>query len=56
MPYEEIRDVNSEIRYITLELMKMSEKRKIPFKKIAEEFVNNANILHELIQKAITQR
>ena len=47
----DIRDINTELRYITLELMKIAEKRKVPFKKVAAEFVENATTLHELIQK-----
>lgn len=32
---------NSELRYITLELMKLAQKRKVPFEKISEEYVRN---------------
>jgi antitoxin component of RelBE/YafQ-DinJ toxin-antitoxin module len=32
---------NSELRYITLELMKLAQKKNIPFDKISEEYVRN---------------
>lgn len=41
---------NSEMRYITLELMKLSAKRKTPFARIAAEFVGNTYRLAEMLQ------
>ncbi len=41
---------NSEMRYITLELMKLAARKKLPFRKIASEFVENAYSLAELLQ------
>lgn len=41
---------NSELRYITLELMKLAQKRKSTFRRVAAEFVENAYDLSELLQ------
>ena len=48
--YEDMGSVNSEIRYITIELMKLSSQRKVTFKKVANEFLKNTMDLHEMIQ------
>ncbi len=43
--YEEVQDaatVNSEIRFITLELMKISVRTRRPFDKVLEEFRRDA--------------
>jgi hypothetical protein len=48
---EEISNINTEIRYITLELMKIATKRKVKFDVVAKEFFENAYILHEMIDK-----
>lgn len=42
--------VNSEMRFITLELMKLSYRRKVPFGKIAVQFVRNVYSLEKLIR------
>ena len=52
--YEELGSINSEIRYITVELMKISTKRKMPFDKVAQEFLSNAITLHDMIQRVET--
>lgn len=49
--FEEIQNINTEIRYITIELMKISVQRKVPFRAVAEEFLENANALNELIRR-----
>lgn len=41
---------NSEMRYITIELMKLASKRKLAFRKVAGEFVENAYTLAEMLQ------
>jgi len=41
--------VNSEIRYITLELMKLAYKTGKSFKQIAKEYIDNTCLLQELI-------
>lgn len=43
--------INSEIRYITVELMKIAAQRKVKFKVVAEEFLDDAYLLHGLIQR-----
>lgn len=47
----EENDVNSELRYITLALMKIAARRKKPFRKIAKEYIKNVYILRQLIDK-----
>ncbi|MEM2974145.1 MAG: hypothetical protein QW112_00750 [Candidatus Micrarchaeia archaeon] len=48
---EEISNLNTEIRYITVELMKIAAKRKVSFESVAKEFLENAYLLHEMIGK-----
>ena len=52
MDEEELGSINVEIRYITLELMKIAEKRGKPFDLIAEEFVGNVKTLHKTINSS----
>ncbi len=42
---------NSELRYITLELMKLADKRGASFEKMAGEYVDNAFKLKKLIEE-----
>ncbi|MCX8163344.1 MAG: hypothetical protein N3D10_02195 [Candidatus Micrarchaeota archaeon] len=42
-------EANSELRYLALELTKMSKKNKIPFEKIAKEYVQNVFKLEKII-------
>lgn len=46
---EEITNVNTEIRYITLELMKIAAQKGVKFDKIAKEYLQNAYLLHDMI-------
>ncbi len=46
---DETVSVNSEIRYISLELMKIAAKEKRSFKEVASEFVENVYHMHSLI-------
>ena len=50
--YDELFNINAEIRYLTLEIMKIALRKKKPFKLVAKEFVRNANTLQKLIKKA----
>jgi len=50
MTYEDEGSVNSEIRYITIELMKIAAQRNITFEQAAREFLKNANFLKRLIE------
>jgi len=47
---EDIESVNSELRYITIELMKIAAQRKQPFEEVAREFLRNANLLQKMIE------
>ncbi len=42
---------NSEIRSLTLELMKLAAKQKKPFKTIVKEFVNNTYYLKRVLEE-----
>ncbi len=44
---------NTEIRYITIELMKIASRRKKPFGQLAYEFVSNTYTLEKMIKKRI---
>ncbi|MFP3950396.1 MAG: hypothetical protein ACLFUZ_04900 [Candidatus Micrarchaeia archaeon] len=48
---EESFTANSELRYITLELMRLAEKRNIPFEQMAEEYIQNTFRLKKLIEE-----
>lgn len=47
---------NSELRYITLELMKLAQKRSIPFEQISEEYVQNTFNLKTAIDKESSEK
>jgi len=42
---------NSELRYMTLELMKLAEKRNVPFEQMAREYVKNTFCLRKAIEE-----
>jgi hypothetical protein len=42
---------NSELRYLTLQLMKIAIKTKKPFKVIARQYVRNMYTLYKILQK-----
>lgn len=42
MDLEELASINSEIRFLTVELMKIAAKRNLSFEAVLEEFVSNA--------------
>jgi len=48
---EDLSNINTELRYITVELMKIAAKRKVSFEVVAKEFLNNTYLLHEMIDK-----
>lgn len=53
MELEEIlQSTNSELRFITLELMKLAEKRGATFKEIAKEYVENVLMMQKLIDSS----
>lgn len=51
---DELVSANSEVRYISLELMKIACKEKRSFKEVANEFVENVYYLHTLIKEGKT--
>ena len=48
--------INSEMRFITLELMKIAARRRQPFKQIASEFIANAYSLEKDIRERTPKR
>jgi len=50
---EEAAGINSEMRYITLELMKLAAKRNKRFDEVAEEFIANVYEMRRLIKKRV---
>ena len=48
---EDVTNINTEIRYMTVELMKIAAKRKVSFDVVAKEFLENTYLLHEMIEK-----
>ena len=54
MDEEELyQSMNSELRFITLELMKLAQKRDINFEKIVEEYVKNVNLMQKKIGESL---
>jgi len=47
---EEIASINSEMRFITLELMKLAQKKKKSFREVAKEFIENVYCLEGMIK------
>lgn len=53
---EEIASINSEMRFITLELMKIAQKEKKSFKEVASEFIKNVYLLDGMIKESGVRR
>ncbi|MEM4390009.1 MAG: hypothetical protein QXG98_05095 [Candidatus Micrarchaeia archaeon] len=53
---EDAAGINSEIRYITLELMKLAARKKKPFRQVAAEFIKNVYAMRRLIKQRVTAR
>ncbi|MEM3555818.1 MAG: hypothetical protein QXF56_03830 [Candidatus Micrarchaeia archaeon] len=49
---EEIASINSEMRFITLELMKLAQKKKKSFREVAREFIKNVYCLEGMIKES----
>jgi len=49
---DELVQVNSEMRYLTLELMKVATKRKARFKDVLNEFIQNTYALKHAIRNS----
>jgi len=52
---EEAVTMSSEIRYITMELMKIASRDKKSFSKVASEFISNTYALNALIEESISK-
>jgi len=48
---EELVSVNAELRYITVELMKIASQRNVSFEEIAGEYVDNVYFLDRAIRR-----
>ncbi|VVC04180.1 Uncharacterised protein [Candidatus Burarchaeum australiense] len=47
---EELVGVNAELRYITVELMKIASQRNVSFEDIAQEYINNVYFLDTAVR------
>ncbi|MFA6048970.1 MAG: hypothetical protein WC792_03425 [Candidatus Micrarchaeia archaeon] len=52
MDLEELASVNSEIRFLTIELMKIASNRNVPFEEVFDEFMQNAFLLKRGLKRA----
>ncbi|MDP3742130.1 MAG: hypothetical protein Q8R15_02330 [Candidatus Micrarchaeota archaeon] len=52
---EEIAAINSEMRFLCLELMKISSQRNIPFPQVMHEFIDNTNTMKLALANAENQ-
>lgn len=48
---DEIASINSEMRFITLELMKLAQQKRKSFREVAREFISNTYALDRMIKK-----
>jgi len=48
--YEELAGVNAELRYITVELMKIASQKNVTFEEIAAEYIDNVYFLDNAIR------
>ena len=53
--FEEVAAVNSEIRFMTLELMKIASQRSVPFPQVLKDFIDNTNTLKMALANAENQ-
>ena len=56
MDEDEQAQVNSEMRYLALELMKLAVQRKQPFKLVMGEFIDNVFSLERSVRKRTLKR
>ncbi|MCX6776559.1 MAG: hypothetical protein NTY73_01135 [Candidatus Micrarchaeota archaeon] len=49
---EDVASINSEMRFITLELMKLAHKKKKSFREVANDFISNVYMLDKLIKES----
>ena len=48
--FEDFSTINAELRYLTLELMKIAIKSERSFEEVVKDFVDNVNTLHRAIE------
>ena len=53
--FEEVAAINSEMRFLCLELMKISSQRNVPFQQVMKEFINNTNTMKLSLANAENQ-
>jgi len=53
---DELAQVNSEMRFLTLELMKIAVERKVSFREVLGEFIENVYTLEHTIRKRTLKR
>lgn len=56
MDEDELAQVNSEMRFLTLELMKIAAQRKAAFGEVLDEFIGNVYTLERTIRKRTLKR
>ena len=56
MEEDELAQVNSEMRFLTLELMKIAAQRKVAFREVLGEFIQNVYTLERTIKKRTIRR
>ena len=50
---ESLQTTNTELRFLTLELMKIADKKGLTFKEIAIQYVNNVHLMQKLIDESL---
>ena len=53
--FEEVAAINSEMRFLCLELMKISSQRSVPFPQVLHEFIANTNTMKLALANAENQ-
>ena len=56
MEEDELAQVNSEMRFLTLELMKIAMKRKLSFGEVVGEFIDNVYYLERTVKRRTLKR
>jgi hypothetical protein len=49
---DEMAQVNAEMRFLTLELMKIAVKRRVSFRDVSCEFIQNVYLLKKAIRRS----
>ncbi len=53
--FEEVAAINAEMRFLCLELMKISGQRSVPFSQVMQEFIANTNTMKLALANAENQ-